>query len=185
MTLSAVATRYAHALADVVTASDSPLRPDDAIAQLRAFEAVLRSSTALQNALTTPAVPVARKRAVVGRIGYVLELAQITRNFLYVLVDHRRITSLSHIIDSLELVVEERLGFGRAEVSSAAELTRSAAYGLGKSTWNGLPANASARRYAVDDALIGGVVARIGSTVYDGSVRGELQSLERLLGAES
>ena len=41
-----------------------------------------------------PAVPVARKRAVIGRIGYVMELGQITRNFLYVLVDHRRIASL-------------------------------------------------------------------------------------------
>jgi F-type H+-transporting ATPase subunit delta len=147
MTLSAVATRYAHALADVVTASGSPLRADDAIAQLRAFEAVLRSSPALQNALTTPAVPAARKRAVVGRIGYVLELAQITRNFLYVLVDHRRITSLSQIIHSLELVVEERLGFGRAEVSSA--------------------------------------VARIGSTVYDGSVRGRLETLRHRMRADS
>ena len=184
MTLSAVATRYAHALADVVTASNSPLRADDAIAQLRAFEAVLRSSPALLNALTTPAVPVARKRAVVGRIGYVLELAQITRNFLYVLVDHRRITSLSPIINSLELVAEERQGFGRAEVSSAAELSEEQKTAL-RGELEKVSGKRLRARYAVDSGLIGGVVARIGSTVYDGSVRGRLESLRHRMRADS
>jgi F-type H+-transporting ATPase subunit delta len=184
MTLSAVATRYAHALADVVTASNSPLRADDAIAQLRAFEAVLRSSPALLNALTTPAVPVARKRAVIGRIGYVLELAQITRNFLYVLVDHRRITSLSPIINSLELVAEERQGFGRADVSSAAELGEDQKTAL-RSVLEQVSGKRLRARYAVDNGLIGGVVARIGSTVYDGSVRGRLESLRHRMRADS
>jgi F-type H+-transporting ATPase subunit delta len=184
MTLSAVATRYAHALADVVTASGSPLRPADAIAQLRAFEATLRSSSALHNALVTPAVPAARKRAVIGRIGSVLELAPITRNFLYVLVDHRRINSLSEIIDSLELAVEERLGFGRAEVSSASELTKEQQTAL-LSQLERISGKRLRARYAVDGALIGGVVARIGSTVYDGTLRGRLETLRHLMRAEN
>jgi F-type H+-transporting ATPase subunit delta len=184
MTFSAVATRYAHALADVVTAGNSPLRADDAIAQLRAFEAVLRSSPALLNALTTPAVPVARKRAVVGRIGYVLELSQITRNFLYVLVDHRRITALSPIINSLELAVEERQGFGRAEVSSAAELGEEQKTSL-RTQLERISGKRLRARYAVDHGLIGGVVARIGSTVYDGSVRGQLETLRHRMRADS
>src|SRR5690242_13887625 len=122
MTLSSVATRYAHALADVVTASGSPLRAEDGIAQLKAFEAALKDSPALHNALTTPAIPVARRRAVIGRIGYMLELWQITRNFLYVLVDHRRIGLLSEIVHSFELAVDQRLGFARAEITSARTL---------------------------------------------------------------
>ena len=65
MTLSAVATRYAKALADVTT-SAAGLRPEEALSQLRAFEAALAASHELQNALTTPAVPASRKRAVVG-----------------------------------------------------------------------------------------------------------------------
>jgi F-type H+-transporting ATPase subunit delta len=176
MTLSAVSTRYAHALADVVTASGSSLRAEDAVAQLRAFEATLRSSLALQNALTTPAVPANRKRAVVGRIGIMLGMAQIMRNFLYVLVDHRRITSLTQIIHSFELVVEERLGFGRLEVSSASELTEAQQTAL-RTQLEQLTGKRLRARYAVDDALIGGLVARIGSTVYDGSVRGQLNVL--------
>ncbi|HUB80432.1 MAG TPA: ATP synthase F1 subunit delta [Bryobacteraceae bacterium] len=184
MTLSAVATRYAHALADVVTAGDSPLRPADAIAQLRSFEAALKASPALTNALTTPAVPIARKRAVVGRIGHVLELGQITRNFLYVLVDHRRITLLSQVIETLELTVEERLGFGRAEVSSAAELSHEQQTAL-LAKLEQVTGKRLRARYAVDDALIGGVVARIGSTVYDGSVRGRLNGLRHQMRADS
>ncbi len=184
MTLSAVATRYAHALADVVTASSSPLRAEDAIAQLRAFEATLHSSPALQNALTTPAVPIARKRAVIGRIGAVLELAQITRNFLYVLVDHRRITSLSEIIHSFELAVEERLGFARAEISSAGKLTEDQQDEL-RIRLEQTSGKRLRARYTVDRALIGGIVARIGSTVYDGSVRGRLRTLERRMRAEN
>jgi len=183
MTLSAVATRYAHALADVVTASNSPLRADDAIAQLRAFEAALRSAPALANALATPAVPIARKRAVVGRIGYVLELGQITRNFLYVLVDHRRIGLLTQIIETLELTVEERLGFGRAEVSSAGELTREQQTAL-LAKLEQITGKRLRARYAVDNALIGGVVARIGSTVYDGSVKGRLEGLRHQMRAD-
>jgi F-type H+-transporting ATPase subunit delta len=184
MTLSTVATRYANALADVVTAGGSPLRPEDAVAQLRAFEAALRSSPELQNALVTPAVPGSRKKAVVGRIVDVLQLSGIARNFLFVLVDHRRIASLSDIIHSFELVVDERLGFARAEIASASALTAPQSAALNQRLER-LTGKRIRARYAVDSGLIGGVVARIGSTVYDGSVRGQLKSLERRLGAEN
>jgi F-type H+-transporting ATPase subunit delta len=184
MTLSAVATRYASALADVVTASGSPLRAEDAVAELQAFETALRSSPELQNALTTPAVPGSRKKAVVGRIAGILQLSRIARNFLFVLVDHRRIASLAEIIRSFEVVVDQRLGFARAEVSAASELTEAQRAAL-SSQLERLTGKRIRARYAVDGALIGGVVARIGSTVYDGSVRGQLDSLERRLGAES
>ncbi|HUA63140.1 MAG TPA: ATP synthase F1 subunit delta [Verrucomicrobiae bacterium] len=183
MTLSAVATRYAHALADVVTAGDSPLRAEDAISQLRAFEAVMGSSTELRNALLTPAVPAARKRAVVGRIGSLLHLAQITRNFLYVLVDHRRIASLPEIIHSFELAVDERLGFARAEISTAKKLTEDQQTEL-RVRLEMVSHKRLRARYTVDRALIGGVVARIGSTVYDGSVRGRLNTLLHRMRAE-
>jgi len=67
-------------------------------------------------------VPAARKRAVVGRIAEILQLSRISRNFLYVLIDHRRIAALSGIIDSFELIVDDRLGFARAEVAAARDM---------------------------------------------------------------
>src|SRR6266516_1104082 len=123
MPLSAVAARYANALADVVTASASAVEPKAAVAELRSFESALLGSPELQGALMTPAIAGSRKKAVVGRIADELRLSRIARNFLFVLVDHRRIASLSDVIQSFELVIDERLGFARADISSARELT--------------------------------------------------------------
>ena len=184
MTLSAVATRYAHALADVVTAGDSTIRPEDAIAQLRTFETVLRSSPDLHTVLLTPAVPTARKRAVIARIADLLKLAQITRNFLYVLADHRRIPLLAEIIHSLDLTLDERLGFARADISAAQKLSEDQQSEL-RVRLELVSRKRLRARYTVDKTLIGGVVARIGSTVYDGSVRGRLDKLLREMRAES
>src|SRR5579872_5711148 len=120
MTLSAVATRYANALADVVTAGGPALAV--VLPELRSFEAALQASPELQNALITPAVPATRKKAVVGRVADVLQLSKISRNFLFVLIDKRRITSLAAILHSFELILDERMGFARADVASAREL---------------------------------------------------------------
>ena len=179
MTHSAVATRYANALADVVnTAAESTL------GELRAFESVLASSSELQNALDTPAVAPSRKRAVVGRLADNLKLSRVTRNFLFVLIDHRRIASLADIVQSFETVADERLGFARADVTSARELAEPQRKQIGAHLER-LSGKRIRARYSVDDSLIGGVVARIGSTVYDGSVRGQLNSLGKRLSTES
>jgi F-type H+-transporting ATPase subunit delta len=182
MTLSAVATRYAKALADVTTAA-AGLKPDVALSQLRAFETTLNESRELQNALATPAVPASRKRAVVGRLAEILKLSTIARNFLFVLIDHRRIALLGEILHSFELIVDESQGFARAEVSSPRELTEPQR-GAISAQLERLTGKRIRMRFAVDPALIGGVVARIGSTVYDGSVRGQLQTLGRRLSTE-
>jgi F-type H+-transporting ATPase subunit delta len=184
MTTSAVSNRYANALADVVTAPGSGVKPEDVLSQLRSFEATLRGSAELHNALTSPAVPPGRKRAVVGKIADSLGLSRVTRNFLYVLIDHRRIAALEGVLHSFEIIVDERLGFARADVSSARELEagQRAALTIQLERLTGKKIRA---RYAVDPALIGGVLARIGSTVYDGSVRGQLDSLGRKLATEN
>lgn len=184
MTHSAVATRYANALADVVTAASSAVRPPEALSELRAFEAALQESPEMHNVLVTPAVPMARKRAVVTRIAEALGISRLVRNFLLVLIDHRRIAEAGAIADVFEVVLDERLGFARAEVSSAAELSEPQRSEL-TAVLERLTGRRIRARYAVDTGLIGGAVARIGSTVYDGSVRGQLRSIERRLTAET
>ena len=184
MTHSAVAARYAKALADVVTTPGTQLRPQDAVSELRAFESILRSSPELHSALVTPAVPASRKRAVIERIAAMLRISRIARNFLYVLIDHRRITSLREIVESFETVLDERLGYARAEVATARELS-SGQRGELNARLERLTGKRIRPHFSVDESLIGGVVARIGSTVYDGSVRGQLAALERRLAAES
>jgi F-type H+-transporting ATPase subunit delta len=184
MTHSAVATRYANALADVVTTAGTETSAEKALAELRSFEVSLAGSPELQNALMTPAVPPSRKRAVVGRLADLLNLSRITRNFLFVLIDHRRIAALAEIIHSFEVVADERLGYARADVSSARELSDAQ-----RSQVNAQLERLTGKRirahYGTDESLVGGVVARIGSTVYDGSVRGQLEALGRRLSTES
>ena len=183
MTLSAVATRYANALADVVTAGASAVKPADAVAELQSFAAALAASAELRNALGTPAVPVGRKRAVIGQISKILKLSAITRNFLFILVDHRRIAAMPEIVRSFETIVDERLGFARADVSSARELTPAQRDAV-TAELERLTGKRLRARFAPDASLIGGLVARIGSTVYDGSLRGQLQSLQGRLGGQ-
>lgn len=183
MIVSAVAARYADAFADIVTEPGSGLRPEDALRELREFQSLLASAADFQNVLISPAVPGSRKKAVVARIGKLAGLSRITLNFLFVLIDRRRLAGLPEILHVIEQKLDERLGFAGAEVVSARELTEAQRAALSAE----LERRAGKRirlRVSVDEALIGGVVARIGSTVYDGSVRGRLKSLERRLSAE-
>ncbi|MGA2882330.1 MAG: ATP synthase F1 subunit delta [Bryobacteraceae bacterium] len=181
---SAVANRYARALVDIVMASGSPLKPEDAVTQLRAVEALIQESPELRTALLTPAIQNSRKRAVManllGRIGG----SPLIRNFVYVVIDHRRIGIMGEIREAFELQLDERLGFVRAEVSSAAPLNAPQSAGL-ESELSKLTGKRMRLRFDVDPSLLGGVVARIGSTVYDGSVRGELRQLGRKLASNS
>jgi len=183
MTHSALASRYASALVDVATGPKSGVAPHQLLIELRGFEEVLAGSPELRNALTSPAVPPARKRAVVGRIGDQLRISRIARNFLFVLTDHRRIAMLTEVLEAFDLLSDERLGFTRAEISSARELNPRQRDAVSHELER-LTGKKVRMRFAVHRELLGGMVARIGSTVYDGSVRGQLQALGKRLAAE-
>jgi F-type H+-transporting ATPase subunit delta len=180
MISSAVVNRYANALADVILSPGSDVKPPAAIEQLRAFDETVQGSSDLRSVLASPAIPVARKRAIIKDIGQRLGLARTVRNFVLVLSDHRRATALGQMVDALETLLDERRGFVRAEVKSAFELhpvDRDELSGrLGKLA--GAPVR---MRFEVDPELIGGVTAKIGSRVYDGSVRGQLLEMRKRL----
>lgn len=177
---SAVVNRYANALADVVLSPESGVQPPQAIEQLRAFNAVVESSSDLRSVLASPAIPVARKRAVIKDIAGKLDLANIIRNFVLVVGDHRRAGAMAQIIEAFEIAMDERLGFVRAEVRSALELSPDQQGELSDKL-GGLAGAKVRMRFAVDPDLIGGVTARIGSKVYDGSVRGQLATIRMRL----
>ena len=178
MTSATVVNRYAHALADVVIAPQSPIAPADAIAQLRTFHAPPALLLSSRLSLASPAVPRARKRAVIRSIAAALGLQQIIINFLLVLSDHGRWAALGEVIAALDTVIDNHLGFERAEVRSAYELTDQQREELSREL-----ARIAGRKIrlhvAVDPQLIGGVTAHVGSTVYDGSVRGSLAKMRQ------
>ena len=175
---SAAANRYARALVDLVLAPNSPLKPADAVAQLRAVEQTFVSSPELRTALLTPAIQNSRKRAVMGRLIEQLGVSHLIRNFIYVVIDRRRVGIISEIREAFELLADERLGFVRAEVTSAETLDHKRSSEI-ESELSSLTGKRMRLHFTVDPALLGGVVARIGSRVYDGSLRGQLEQLRR------
>jgi F-type H+-transporting ATPase subunit delta len=150
---------------------------------LHSFGAILASSAELRHALASPAVSSARKRTVISRIADQLQLSQIARNFLYVLNSHRRLDALEAVLESFDVLSDERLGFTRAHVTSAQELDAGQRSAL-EAELAKLTGKRVRLKFATDPGLIGGLVARIGSTVYDGSLKRRLQSLGRQLMAE-
>ncbi len=179
--LSVVASRYAKALVDVVAGSGSTVDPAATLAQLRAVEQLIEASQALRNVLLSPAVPPSRKRAVVTRvldasIEPALRPGKQARNFLFVVIDHRRVAELPAIVDAFEVLLDERLGFVRADVLSAKPLGAAQQAGL-ESEISRVAGKKAKLKFSIDPELIAGAVARIGSTVYDGSVRGQLERL--------
>jgi F-type H+-transporting ATPase subunit delta len=184
--ISVVAARYAKALGDVVAAHDAHADAAGIAAQLRAVEEIIESSSELRNALASPAVAPSRKRAVLSRLmdsrpelGSVLPQV---RNFLFVVIDHRRIMELKSIIEAFEASIDQRLGFVQAAISSARDLTAGQQASL-EVQLSRLAGKKARLRFTTDPALIAGVVARVGSVVYDGSVRGQLDRLRIKLGS--
>lgn len=172
----AVVNRYASALVDVVLATGSGVEPAQAVEQLRAFADIFTGSQDLRAVLATPAIPVVKKRAVIKDLAEKLGLAKVVRNLVLVVNDHGRAAALPQIVSAFESLVYERLGFVQAEVRSAFALNEKQQGELAGQL--GQLAGKQVRlRFAVDADLIGGVMAQIGSKVYDGSVRGQLADI--------
>jgi len=180
VTSSAVVNRYANALADIVVSPQAGIDPAVAVAQLRSFGEAVEGSRELRIVMASPAVSAARKRLVVRRIAEALGLHRIILNFLLVLSDHRRASALTDMIDAFAVVLDERLGFLRAEVTSANELGQQQRDQLAAELAR-VASSQVRMRFSVDPSLIGGVTARVGSKVYDGSVRGQLAVLRQRL----
>jgi len=177
---SAAANRYARALVDVILAPGASVKPEDAVAQLRLVVQTIADSYELRNALLTPAIQTSRKRAVMGRLLQQLHVSPVIRNFVYVTIDHRRVAIIPEIQEAFELLLDERLGFARAEVTSAEPLDQRRSSEI-ESELSNLTGKRMRLHFAVDKALLGGVAARIGSKLYDGSIRGQLERLRRQL----
>jgi F-type H+-transporting ATPase subunit delta len=175
--LSAVATRYARALVDVVTEPGSNIDPQQAMEQLRQVAAMIAASDDLRGALLSPAVSPSRKRAVIAKL---INVHPKVRNFIYVVIDHRRVHEIPSIVEAFEVLLDEQLGFVRADVSSATPLNdaQKAALEVQLTRMSGKKAKL---KFQTDPALVAGVVARLGSKVYDGSVKGQLERLRATL----
>jgi F-type H+-transporting ATPase subunit delta len=181
---SVVGTRYAKALADVVLEPGSTLRPEAVLEQLKRVEDLLAGGTELKHVMLSPAVASSKKRGVIAKLAGELGLDRKVQNFLFVIIDHRRMHQLPEIREAFELAVDEALGLVKAQITSAQPLNDAQRAEL-QSRFEHLSRKRVRADFAVDQRLVGGVTARIGSTVYDGSVRGQLEGLRRKLATEA
>jgi len=176
--MASVASTYARAFADVVL--DARLDADRSIAELRAVASLLAESSELRRVWENPAIPAEQKRRVLDVVAKRDGLSTQVRNLIAVVIDHRRIHFLGTIVTQLEKELDARLGFAEAEIISARELgdaeKREFETQVGKLTGKKVRA-----RYGQDTSLLGGALVRIGSTIYDGSVKGQLQRLKEAI----
>ena len=172
--------QYATALADIALEQGAaePVRK-----QLTEFGAAYAESAELRNVLANPAVIPAAKHGVIEKLVLRLGASRIVRNFLFVVVDNQRTHLLPEILQTFEDVLRQRQGVAEAEVASAAELTAPQKTQL-QQTLERLTGRKIQANYSLDPALLGGVVVRIGDTIYDGSVRSRLNQMRARLAAE-
>ena len=174
MSNRAVAGRYARSLFDVCLAEGDPARAETELAD---FTALFGSHPGLEQALTHPAVPLQRKRALmselVARAGY----GPVVSKLLVLLAERDRMTILPELVDAYREQLRAHSQVVLAEVTTAVPLPPERAQALERSL-----SQATGKQVTVDTtidpAIIGGVVARIGSVVYDGSVARQLQKMK-------
>jgi F-type H+-transporting ATPase subunit delta len=176
--MAAIASRYARALVEVVL--EQKIEPNSAIQQVNSIVQAVRESGDLRKIWESPGVPAAQKRRLLDAIASQMSVSRPVRNFYAVLIDHQRIPMVQQIARQFEVELNAQLGFAEAQVTSARELSSEQKRELEArvSTMTGKKVRA---HYASDPALLGGVMVQLGSTIYDGSVRGQLQKLRQEL----
>jgi F-type H+-transporting ATPase subunit delta len=176
--MPSVAGTYARAFADVVL--DAHLNEDRCIAELRAIADLLSQSSDLRRVWENPAIPAEQKRRVLDVIVERDGISKQVRNLVAVIIDHRRVHFLERIIEQLERELDARLGFAEAQITSARELAdaekREFVTQVQKLTGKKVRA-----QYGQDASLLGGAIVRIGSTIYDGSVKGQLEKMKEAI----
>lgn len=176
--MASVVNTYARAFADVVM--DKRLDPATTLAEAQQISALVRESAELREVWVAPSIPAEQKRAVLDAIVKRAGISPMVRNFVAVLIDKRRVNLLGEIVAEFAHELNQRLGFAEAEITTTRELSsgeRSALESdLAKVTGKKIRA-----RYDQDQSILGGAIARVGSTVYDGSVKGQLEKIREQL----
>ena len=176
--MASVASTYARAFADVVLSAR--LDANAAIGGLREISRLLTQSSDLRRVWENPAVPADQKRKLLDAIVQQEGIERHVRNLIAVLIDHRRIQFLERITQQLEKELDSRMGVAEAQIMSARQLgdaeKRALESQIEKATGKKVRA-----QFGLDASLLGGAVVRVGSTIYDGSVKGQLEKIREAI----
>jgi F-type H+-transporting ATPase subunit delta len=172
--------QYANALADIALEQGAA---EPVLKQLSDFNAAYQESAELRNFLASPAVEREAKHGVIEKLAARLGASKIIRNFLFIMIDNQRTTLLPQMLESLQLVLQQRQGVAEASVVSATVLSDAQKARL-QQTFEKLTGKKIQAKYSQDPALLGGALVRIGDTIYDGSLRNRLNQMRARLAAE-
>lgn len=178
MSVETVARRYAGALADIVikTGETEPVKTE-----LKTWEEMMSSNSELLEAFRNPAIAHASKEKVLENLIAKTKPTKTTANFLRVLLRNSRLTEISEINERFANVLDERNGVISASVTSARPLSESEKTDLQASLAKLTGGKKINLKFIIDETIIGGVITRVGSTVYDGSVKTQLEELRNEL----
>ncbi|MFN0109292.1 MAG: ATP synthase F1 subunit delta [Blastocatellia bacterium] len=180
MSVSTIANRYARALADVITARGEM---NEVVTELNGFANMLGSHQQLRDVFASPVISTERKRRVLNELLGRMQLRPTSNNFLRLLSDNSRLHNLDQILKALARELDVRMNIVSAEITTAREISQQEENMLADK----LKATTGKQvrlQFRTDPAIIGGVVTRIGSLVYDGSIKNQLaQMKKRLLSA--
>jgi F-type H+-transporting ATPase subunit delta len=180
MTSRTAAARYARALLDVATTESADL--DTVARELDEFIAFFTQQPALGGLMLNPAVPAPRKRAAMEQITQISGVSPIVAKLLTLLADRDRMGLLKDVAATYRELLADRQNVVHAEVTSAEPLSTDRIHAIEQrlATVTGKRVSMTAK---VDKNIIGGVVARVGSTVYDASVATQLKKIRARLTA--
>jgi len=171
--MKSVAEHYADALAGVAISEKSS---EKVRREFSEFLTLLGESEQLGILLGSPAVSRANKHAVAQALVERMNASRTLRNFLFVVIDQRRVRLLPEIYQAFERQLDAQEGVARASVTSARQLSEAERKQL-REALERLSGRRVEAHYALDPVLIAGAVVRVGSTIYDGSVRRQLERL--------
>lgn len=177
MSNETIARRYATALADVLVGSG---QTETIKTELKEWEVLLSANADLEDAFSNPTIAHVGKENVLNALLAKTKPSKTTENFLKVLLRNGRLNDLSEINTKLESVLEERSGIVSASIISARDIPGDEKQAL-KQNLEQLTGKQVNINFNIDEDIIGGVVTRIGSTVYDGSVKAQLENLKEQL----
>jgi len=176
--MAVITLRYAHALEQVVVAAK--LDAAAVLQQLADFAGTLDGSANLREVLMDPSISMEQKLKVLDAIGVRIGMFPQVRNFIAVITEHQRLHAMNEILAEYAAVADDDAGIADAEITSAHALNDEDRAEI--ETQVGKLAGSRVRAiYHEDATLLGGAIVKIGSTVYDGSVRGQLQQMKQRL----
>lgn len=178
--MPAFVSRYATAFAEVVT--DARLDTAAIDRQLTDFLATWEGSPELRTFFVNPAVPAIQKVAILDKLNAKLGMQKQLRNLIAVLINNDRIGHVAEVAADYRRILQEQLGIRPAEIVTARELSKDERNSLTAEVAK-LAGGKIDASFTLDQSILGGTVVRIGSTVYDGSVRGRLERLKETLTA--